>query len=66
MQQQHSSVKPIVGHDMLQDHVSRGAADIATLGQSLQKSIKKNINSMSIKANPITGHVNGERNLGEN
>ena len=66
MQQQHPSAKPIVNHQMLQDHVSRGAADIATLGESLQKSILKNINSMSIKTKPIVGHVNGERNLGEN
>ena len=32
-----------VQYGVMQDHISRGAADVATLGRSLQESVSKNI-----------------------
>jgi hypothetical protein len=32
-----------VQYSVIQDHISRGAADVATLGKSLQESVSKNI-----------------------
>ena len=55
-----------VQYSVISDHISRGAADVATLGKSLQESVSKNIVQFQIQQKQIKGHVNGEKNLSEN